>query len=323
MSTDQLGLGRLEYVDDIRTIWKHEAHDFTPWLEQNIEVLGDALGLQLTVRGREVPVGAFYLDIEAEDEHGRTVLIENQIAASDHGHLGQLIVYASGIKASVIVWVAAHMREEHRSALEWLNANTPPEVSFFAAEVGVVKIGVSPPAPVFKLVVEPNDWSKVVQAGSSISPVTQKRMAFFERVFDELAVVYPKIHRPRIQPDNWASFASGPFGNYSITFSKDGYRVEVYLSMGTAALTGQLYKTLLAQQTSIEDQLGFPLVWEHLEGKQASRLAMYHDAFNWDDEATNVAWSVQHVKALHETLDWKLRSLATEIKQQAALDGTA
>lgn len=318
---DSLGLGRLEYVDNIHSVWKHEALNFTPWLAENIDVLGQELGLELTVDGVEVPVGDFRLDIEAKDEHGRRVLIENQIEASDHRHLGQLIVYASGIDASVIVWVAARIRDEHRSALEWLNSNTPPTVSFFAAEVGVVRIGDSPRAPVFKLVVEPNDWVRFMQPGSSISSTTRKRMAFFERVFDELAVKYPKIHRPRIQPDNWASFASGPFGNYSVTFSAKGYRVEIYLSMGSATLTSQLYDRLFAEQASIHQQLGFPLEWEQLEGKQASRLAVYHADFSLDDGTAvdeAAGWSVQRVRTLHDALDRKLRRLSVEIKQDAA-----
>ncbi|HJP78027.1 MAG TPA: DUF4268 domain-containing protein [Pseudonocardiaceae bacterium] len=325
MTTDAFGLGRLEYVDNIRTIWKHEAINFTPWLAENIDVLGQELGLQLTVQGHEVPVGDFRLDIQATDEHGRVVLIENQIEASDHSHLGQLIVYASGIGASVIVWVAARVREDHRSALEWLNSNTPPNVSFFAVEVGVVKIGSSPPAPALKVVAEPNDWRKAVRASSgTISTLTQQRMAFFERVFDDLAVSYPVIHRPSVQPENWSSFAAGPFGNYSLTFSKIGLRVEIYLSVGTAELTSRLYEKLLSSKTSIEASLGFPLKWELLDGKQASRLAIYRDDVNFDDQesvAEAVAWSARRVKALHHSLDHDLRTLAAQIKAQPAAGG--
>lgn len=30
---------------DVRDVWKHEAHNFTPWLCENIEPLGKELGL--------------------------------------------------------------------------------------------------------------------------------------------------------------------------------------------------------------------------------------------------------------------------------------
>ena len=39
-------MGKLEEISDLRTVWPHEALDFTPWLSQdeNITLLGDAVG---------------------------------------------------------------------------------------------------------------------------------------------------------------------------------------------------------------------------------------------------------------------------------------
>lgn len=123
-TTDALGLGRLERVEDLRGVWQHEAGSFTPWLASNVEVLSDAIGLPLTVLGQEVHVGEFRLDIQAEDPDGNPVIVENQLATSDHSHVGQLLVYASGIGASTVVWITTRLREEHRSALSWLNERT-------------------------------------------------------------------------------------------------------------------------------------------------------------------------------------------------------
>ena len=39
-------IGRLVRVD-LREVWKHEARDFTQWLEQNIDLLNEATGLSL------------------------------------------------------------------------------------------------------------------------------------------------------------------------------------------------------------------------------------------------------------------------------------
>ena len=39
-------LGELERMD-LRSVWKHEASDFTPWLAENIDRLGNSLGLEL------------------------------------------------------------------------------------------------------------------------------------------------------------------------------------------------------------------------------------------------------------------------------------
>ena len=160
MATDAYGLGRLERLANPRDIWKHEASDFTPWLAENIDVLSDAIGLPLTVVGQEVLVGDFRVDIHATDPDGMNVIIENQLEPSDHSHLGQLLVYASGIEASTAIWITTRLRDEHRSALVWLNERTDADVRAFGIEVSIVRIGDSLCAPVLDVVVEPNDWAE-------------------------------------------------------------------------------------------------------------------------------------------------------------------
>ena len=60
-------LSRLEEIHDLRTVWPHEALDFTPWLsqEENISLLADTLGLDITVEEIESCVGDFNVDIFA------------------------------------------------------------------------------------------------------------------------------------------------------------------------------------------------------------------------------------------------------------------
>jgi hypothetical protein len=58
-------LGRLTTVLP-RDVWTHEARDFTPWLLQNVDVLGDLLGMDLVLDVAEQPVGDFALTSLAE-----------------------------------------------------------------------------------------------------------------------------------------------------------------------------------------------------------------------------------------------------------------
>lgn len=102
--------------------------------------------MTLTVTSTEVLVGEFRLDILATDDEDRTVIIENQLERTDHSHLGQCIVYASGLEASSVVWVAPVFREDFRRALDWLNERTDLGVNFFGVEVGVVEIGDGGPS---------------------------------------------------------------------------------------------------------------------------------------------------------------------------------
>jgi hypothetical protein len=99
-------LSRLRPLDP-REVWVHEAHDFTPWLLANADALADVLGIDMELTAVEHPVGTFSLDLVGRDLTNSCVLmVENQLTATDHGHLGQLVTYAAGNEARTIVWMA-------------------------------------------------------------------------------------------------------------------------------------------------------------------------------------------------------------------------
>ena len=153
-------LAKIEQVE-LREAWPNEASDFTPWLAQHIEQLGAALGIRLERLEEEAPVGGYSLDILVRDLDGdRLVVIENQLEATDHSHLGQLLTYAAGYDAYIVVWVTRDFRDEHRQALDWLNQRTDEQTHFFGVVVELWKIDGSRPAPHFKLAAAPNDWRK-------------------------------------------------------------------------------------------------------------------------------------------------------------------
>jgi hypothetical protein len=119
-------LGRLKKVS-LREAWASESTDFTPWLAQpeNLELLGEAIGIELETHTEEARVGPFRADILCKDTATDSwVLIENQLERTDHSHLGQLLTYAGGLEVATIVWVAEKFTEEHRAALDWLNEHT-------------------------------------------------------------------------------------------------------------------------------------------------------------------------------------------------------
>ena len=152
--------GALRIVDP-REMWPSESADFTPWLAQNIAILAEAIGLELEVRERESPVGDFSLDLLAYDvDRDREVVIENQLTATNHDHLGKLLTYAAGRDAGVIVWIAPEFRDEHRQALDWLNSRTEEDTEFFGVVLEALQIDESRPAPNFRLVAAPNEWRK-------------------------------------------------------------------------------------------------------------------------------------------------------------------
>ena len=60
-------LGVLEEIKDLRKIWPHEAQNFTPWVAENVDLLADAVGLEITVDETESSVGDFNVDIYASE----------------------------------------------------------------------------------------------------------------------------------------------------------------------------------------------------------------------------------------------------------------
>ncbi len=154
-------LGKLERVEP-RTIWPNEANDFTPWLADNLDLLGEELGLDLEFDETESSVGDFSVDITAKvSGRNAVVIIENQLAATDHTHLGQLLTYASGKDADIVIWISPEFRDEHRQAIDWLNRRTDDSLEFYGVAINVKKIGKSLPAPKFSTVISPKTWNAV------------------------------------------------------------------------------------------------------------------------------------------------------------------
>ena len=182
-------LGKIERIDDLRTIWPHEAYDFSKWLasESGLALLSDATGIDLVLEERESSVGEFSVDIFATEEgSSRRIIIENQLEHTNHDHLGKIITYAAGKDAEVIVWIVKHARDEHKQAIEWLNQHTDENIGFFLIEIELWKIGDSLPAPNFNIIERPNDWSKIIKTSEGLSDL-KRLYAEFWQSFNEYA----------------------------------------------------------------------------------------------------------------------------------------
>jgi hypothetical protein len=195
-------LGRLEKID-VREYWKREDSDFTPWLAEaeNIQLLGETIGLELEVEAQEKQVGPFRADILCKDTASENwVLIENQLERTDHVHLGQLLTYAAGLNAVTIVWIAARFTEEHRAALDWLNEISNESFNFFGLEIELWRIGKSAVAPKFNIISKPNDWSKsVIGAAQSIQSASLTEAKKLQQEYWEAFREYVLEHGKHIQ----------------------------------------------------------------------------------------------------------------------------
>jgi len=274
----------------LREAWKHEAGEFTPWLAQpeNLERLADELGLnELACVATEHRIGDFKLDMLCNDGTDH-VIVENQLEETDHKHLGQLLSYAAGVGAKKVIWVADSFRQEHIAALRFLNENTTEDLSFFGVQVELWRIGDSPLAPKFEVVVKPDDWVKAgreqARAASSSSPTKQLQMRFWAALVDRLATTAPQIRPQKPGPRHWLNNSIGRSGfQLNITANTRDERLGVELWM-PGAEAKQRFSKIREQKEAIEKQLGFVLDWQELPDAQACRIASWYPNASIEDE---------------------------------------
>ena len=277
-----INLGKLKEIKDLRKVWPHEAIDFTPWLaeEDNLALLADAVGLEITVDETESSVGDFNVDIYAtETGTDRKIIIENQLEDTNHDHLGKLITYASGKSADIVIWVVKRAREEHRSAIEWLNNHTDENIAFFLVEIKLYQIGSSDIAVKFEVVEKPNDWTKEIKRNTSSSPTLQARydywVAFNDYAFQNHAFA-KQFNKRKASTDHWMTMSVGSSAcHISINqIRKDNQIVvEWYISDDK-----ELFHKFHSHKAEIETDMDMKLDWRELPDKKASRILISHPA---------------------------------------------
>lgn len=277
-------LGKLQEVD-IRKVWPHEQYDFSKWLamEENIQELGNTLNLSLTDVETEKFVGNYRCDILCKDElTGKMVLIENQLEPTNHDHLGKIITYASGLDAAVVVWIVSSVRDEHASAIEWLNKHTDDEISFFLLEVHAYKIGNSDPAPQFTIIEQPNGFAKTAKSiakNAELNESQKCRLEFWTQ-FNEIVDQRGKpFNKRKASTDHWYSVAIGSSeAHIDISLVNKDHQIRVELWIIDSK---ELFDSLFQKREEIEAALGFGLAWNRMNGKKASTISTSIQGLNF------------------------------------------
>lgn len=219
------------------------------------------------------------------------VLVENQLESTDHGHLGQLLTYASGLEAVTIVWIAARFIEEHRATLDWLNKITDESFRFFGLEVELWRIGDSPAAPKFNIVSKPNDWSRsVAHAARAIDETELSKTRIMQRSYWEgFNLALDRTRGPVLgsRKPPAQSWMAQPIGRSGFNLAgvtnrpKRQIRAELYISGDSAK---SFFSLLKQQKEEVEQELGYPLEWEELPAGRDSRVSIYLNDVDPKDE---------------------------------------
>ena len=286
-------LSKLEEIEDLRTVWPHEAQDFTPWLakEENIEILSDAIGIDISINETESSVGDFSLDVLASEVGtDKKIIIENQLEDTNHDHLGKLITYSSGKSANIIIWLVKHAREEHKAAIEWLNNHTDDEIGFFLCEIKLYRIGNSDPAVKFEVVEKPNDWTKEIKKKNNINETQQQRYDYWV-AFQNYAFQNKEFSRnfSRRSPsfDHWMNYSIGS-SKYWISVGQLHSRNEITVEFSINK-DKELFRSLFANKESIEKECELNFEWKELPEKKASRIITkcnvdFKDKAQWNNQ---------------------------------------
>ncbi len=264
-------IGKIQRVP-LRDVWKHEAKDFTQWLQENIDVLNSALDLNLINVDRERETGDFSIDLVAEDDGGGTVIIENQLEKSNHDHLGKLITYLTGMGAKAAIWIVSEPRPEHVAAVAWLNESS--SAAFYMVKVEAVRIGESPAAPLFTLIVGPSrETQEVGKTKKELAERYGIRKRWWTQLVERSAKV-SKLHA-HITPGeySWIGTSSGISGlNFNYVVIQDASSAELYIDRGEAEENKSIFDQLYANKPAVEKSFGGPLSWERLENRRACRI---------------------------------------------------
>ncbi len=268
-------LGKIKVIKDLRSVWKNEANDFTKWLaqEENINLLGDELGLSLQVQETEAGVGSYRLDIlatETSEENEVQVVIENQLESTNHDHLGKIITYASGYDAKYIVWIVKEAREEHIQAINWLNEITGDDRNFFLVKIELWQIENSVLAPKFQIICRPNEWGKTIRNKRVSTEFSNAQMVHYSiwSDFKDYALARkPKFNLRTPSQDHW----------YDISVGRSGVHIALTAHSKETLLSCQfyirddheLYHFLEQHKEEITQKLGLELNWDCVEGRKA------------------------------------------------------
>ena len=311
----------------VREMWEDEARDFTPWLADHADLLGEAVGMDLLHERTEAAVGRYSADlIFREVSADRLVVVENMFAPTDHDHLGKLITYAAGLGASYAVLISPEFREEHRSALTWLNSVSADDFGFFGVVLEGWRIGESLPAPRLRVDVQPDGWNRSVRAARADSESSERERAY-RNFWGEFLLAFHGRYRDwtgarKASKHHYMKFPSSrsKLLRYSAAFCRlDGrprLRAEAYIDAGDQESTKAVFDDLYRQKARIEEKVGEELEWDRRDHTQASRISLYYpreirvtDEERWPDARS---WLVEAMGKMRDAFNPVLRELPDE-----------
>ena len=308
---------------DLSKIWETEPQHFTPWLaqEENLTLLGNTLGIELELEAQEINVGDFRADILCKNtEDDSWVLIENQLEATDHKHVGQILTYAAGLDAFTVIWIAKTFRREHCAMLDWQNRITDERYRFFGVEMKVWQIEDSARATQFDVVSSPNDWNRDVSrdtkraANKEVSDRRQWRIRYWTGLREFIVDNGSSVNCPTPTDSNLRlGIGRTNFSVYAcLASSKREIDIRLYMA---GDFSKAHYHLLKEQQKEIHDEFGEPLEWNELPTSERSRISLSKqdtDPLDENDWPQQYKWFTAKLERFDHVFRPRIRTLNAE-----------
>lgn len=311
-------IGKLESVPVTR-IWSHEAHQFTPWLVENLDLLSEALGMELESPEKEAVLKeAGRVDILAkvrsDDDTEETVAIENQLGAADSDHFARLIGYAASQDARILVWVASEFSRYHRRNLEWLNEKG--SIEFYGVQVKAWCIGDVIAADL-SVVVAPNLRAKR-EAGLTANTNTAYAHFYRPLVAQLRRAGLPPVSRGGWR-GKWRSFQTGHLPHfYSLGLENVGEARVYFEARGEDAQS--VYDSLREDRAQIDDKLSDATIeWHDRQRWIALKTKASLDDTEEQHEETR-EWMSRNLLKLRDVIQPRLDRIMAEARPTEASD---
>ncbi|WP_334097622.1 DUF4268 domain-containing protein [Methanobacterium formicicum] len=304
-------LGDIKEVP-LRNFFPKEDLNFTPWLAENITLLGETIGLELTDSITEFPIGNYRLDILAEESGtNRTIVIENQFGTTDHSHLGQLITYMAGADADVVIWLAEEFNNEHITAVNHLNQISNDDISFFCIKPRLIKIGDSKPAIEFLVKAKPDEWEKTIKSEQQITDRESKYKKFWTDFVSEMKQSNPKFKHGRIPKGSAYMFSAGiPGVTYAWRFSRNKeYNLTLWIDTGDKSRNNNIFDMIYQEKNKIDNEIGIKLKYSKKENARLNDINLTCDItadvveINDKDRNELIKWSIKYMPKFKGALD--------------------
>ena len=302
----------------LRKVWPDETLNFTPWLTENLHLLGEVVGIELSPVQREAYRWSGFLDILAEAADRSKVVIENQLERSDNDHFVRLIGYAADHDARVLVWVAPEFREHHQRMLGWLKDAMSGNKEIYAVEVRIERGGDLRPAdgdvadlgyhPVFTAIELHSDWPERASAE------TTAYAHFYGPVVEQLRKAGMPPMGKRGWRKQWRSFPTG-YEHIVYALRLSNGEASAFLDVsGDAALP--VYRSLREYQPQIDAEMGnSELEWHEDESESwiAIRTAASLEDTEEELEATR-KWMFNNLLKLRDTIQPYLNEVMSKLQ---------